>query len=103
MKTKTAALWIVLNSTLLPITASASVLYSNDFEGAVGNEWSHTSTSTTPTGNRNFLGEFNPQTVTFTLNDLPTHSELNVSFDLFILRSWDGSQPGMPDIWNLVR
>jgi len=92
---------IVLFCVLTPITATASVLYSNDFEGTVGNEWSHTSIDTTPIGNRNFLGEFNPETVTFTLYDLPAHSELTVSFDLFILRSWDGSQAGMPDIWNL--
>lgn len=99
MKTKTTALWIVLSSTLLPITASASVLYSNDFEGAIGSEWSHISTSTTPIGNRNFLGEFNPETVAFALNDLPTHSELSVSFDLFILRSWDGDN-FTADTWD---
>ena len=54
---------IVLFCVLTPITATASVLYSNDFEGTVGNEWSHTSIDTTPIGNRNFLGEFNPETV----------------------------------------
>lgn len=101
MKAKATVLWMILSLTLLPTTAAASALYSNDFEGAAGNEWSHTSTSTSPIGNRNFLGEFNPETVTLAIDSLPAHSELTVSFDLFILRSWDGSQPGMPDIWNL--
>ncbi|MCK4629415.1 MAG: hypothetical protein KAT56_10455, partial [Sedimentisphaerales bacterium] len=90
---------IALFCVLTPITATASVLYSNDFEGTIGNEWSHTSTDTTPIGKRNFLGEFNPEIVTFALYDLPAHSELTVSFDLFILRSWDGDN-FTPDIWE---
>ena len=101
MKVEAVALWSVLSFSLLPISAPAGLIYSNDFEGVIGNEWSHMSTSTTPVGDRRFLGEFNPEAITFGLNDLPPHSELTLSFDLFILRSWDGSQPGMPDIWQL--
>jgi hypothetical protein len=33
-------------------------VYSNDFEGVVGPEWSNTSTDVTPKGARRFLGRF---------------------------------------------
>jgi len=37
------------------------------------------------------------------MNDLTPHSEAAVSFDLFIIRSWDGNAEGIegPDIWQL--
>jgi hypothetical protein len=49
--------------------------------------------------------------VTLTLQDLPAHGYVKLSFDLFIIRSWDGdsrpSPPGSPsgpgpDIWSLT-
>jgi len=74
--------------------------YTNDFEKPVGAEWSTVKRSTTPTGGRQFLGEFNNETVTLALTDLPAHSNLHVSFDLFIIGTWDGNaSPG--DIWAL--
>jgi len=84
-----------------------------------GNEWSVPITSTTPT-NRTFMGEFNNQSVVLTLPNLPQHLTATVSFDLFILRSWDGNHiysPGRqtplgileqigavigPDLWELM-
>jgi hypothetical protein len=75
-------------------------------------------TSTTPSG-LTFLGEYGNQEITITLKGLPAHSRVTVSFDLFILRSWDGNQvywPAQfaqispqsalgqigPDIWRLT-
>ena len=89
-------------------TPEITMVYSNHFEGAVGSEWSNTARSTTPSG-RGFLGEFGNGTVSLTLKGLPSHTEAVVSFDLFIIRSWDGSQevePGTgtavgPDEWDL--
>lgn len=85
------------------------------FEGAVGSEWSATNTSKTPDGKNIILGEFSNGPVTLTLNGLPSHSQVEVTFDLYVLRSWDGNQvyelappsngpftPGRvvgPDIW----
>jgi hypothetical protein len=43
------------------------------------------------------------QTVSLSLRDLPKHTMLKVSFDLYILKSWDGlSQAYGPDWWSLA-
>jgi hypothetical protein len=67
-----------------------------------------------PAGKRRFLGEFGGprldptartrvrQAVELTLQDLPPHQRAKVSFDLLILKSWDGSSPQYgPDRWSL--
>lgn len=63
-----------------------------------------------PNHSQRFLGEFGgpkigtaadpgynrtlvEQTIRFTLSDLPPHKELRLSFDLYILKSWDGNSP----------
>jgi hypothetical protein len=78
-------------------------LYFNDFEDIVGAEWSSGKTDVTPSARaRGFLGQFGDETVTLTLSDLSAHTQATVSFDLFILRSWDGNnQIHGPDIWQL--
>src|SRR5947207_2175207 len=73
-----------------PARAGSQTVYFNDFEGAVGPEWSHTNTERTPFGDRGFLGQFGNDSVTLTLDNLPPHTALTVSFDLFVIRSWDG-------------
>ncbi len=87
-----------------------STVYFNDFEDAVGPEWSHDLVDATLIGERRFLGQFGNDSVTLTLADLPAHAEARVSFDLFVIRSWDGdglpAPPGVgagagPDIWSL--
>jgi len=71
-------------------------------------------------GKQRFLGEFggpvivaappyDPQhfvrvseTVTLTLTNLKPHSLVTVSFDLYVLKSWDGNNPNYgPDRWSL--
>jgi hypothetical protein len=82
--------------------------YSHNFEGAVGTEWSSASTDITPSGRR-FLGQFGNETVTLTLACLPAHASVSVSFDLFLIRSWDGNvvfnpAEGIevgPDVWDV--
>lgn len=54
--------------------------------------WSQTNKPTSPSG-QTFLGEFGNQSVTLTLNNLPSHGQLTVDFDLYLLRSWDGNDP----------
>ncbi len=78
------------------------VVYENDFEKAVGPEWSRQATEITPKKERRFLGQFCNDTVQLTLEDLPAHSEITVSFDLLVIRKWDGNytQYG-PDFWDL--
>jgi RHS repeat-associated protein len=81
-------------------TTSATV-YQNDFQGSVGSEWSNTTVSTSPSGEK-FLGQFDNNTVTLTLGSLPAHSSLTISFDLYIIRTWDGNNTtNGPDHWSL--
>nr|NCR19845.1 hypothetical protein [Microcystis aeruginosa LL13-03] len=81
-------------------------IYSNNFETSAGSEWSKTNRSTTPIGGRKFLGEFNNDTVSLTLNNpLLNNNTVTVEFDLFIIRSWDGNwtvTSGGPDFFSLT-
>jgi hypothetical protein len=80
------------------------LIYFNDFEAPLGAEWSSTLRDTTPLGARTFLGQFGNDTVTLTLTGLPEHASINLSFDLFIIRTWDArTQPAAgPDRWGLA-
>ncbi len=78
------------------------------------------SSTESPNHAQKFLGEFGgppigmagdpgynhtrvEQTVTLSLHDLPQHTKLKVSFDLYLLKSWDGTSPAYgPDRWSLV-
>lgn len=65
-------------------------------------QWSTTRTDATPTGGRRFQGRFGKETVGLMLNNLPPHNSVTVSFDLFIIQSWDGNATDYgPDIWEL--
>jgi uncharacterized repeat protein (TIGR01451 family) len=78
----------------VPVTTKVEptlTLYCNDFETSVGSEWTNTKMSTTPSG-RNFLGDFGNQKVSLKLANLPTHKRVYVTYDLFLIRSWDGNR-----------
>ena len=90
---------IVLTSTVS--MANGTVPYFNNFESPVGPEWSNTSTAITPVGSRSFLGQFGNQTVSLTLDSLPAHDSVTLSFDLFVINSWDGVGTNGPDVWTL--
>lgn len=90
------------------VESADTVIYSNDFETSAGSEWSLTDRDTTPSG-RTFLGQFvNDTQLSLSLGagspvysgGIPAHDTLTISFDLFIIHSWDGlSDP--PDLWTL--
>lgn len=78
-------------------TATSTTVYQSDFEGAVGSEWSDTTVTSTPVGDRRFLGQFGQTaTTSLTLDGLPPHSRVSASFDLFLLATWDGNQVSLP-------
>ena len=87
---------------LLSASSALPQAYFEDFEGVVGTEWSNTSTDTAPSGPREFLGQFGNETVSLTLADYPACT-VTVSFELFIIHSWDGHADGSvgPDVWDL--
>jgi len=95
-----------INPTRAAMTSNMQLLYQNDFEGVINAEWSKTVRDTTPNG-QGFLGEFGNELITLRLTDLPEHTEISLSFDLYLIRSWDGN-PGPsdsavvgPDVWDL--
>jgi hypothetical protein len=64
--------------------------------------WSHTKTEVTPTGSTRFMGLFFNEKVKLTLDKLPTHKTVVVTFDLYVVRTWDGDGAGAgPDVWGL--
>ena len=107
---------VLLLAITISIPASAQVpVYSNDFEGTTpfDAEWtvvgSAPSTDTTPGTAQHpadqFLGQFGNDTVSLNLNNLhPAHTTVTLSFDLYIIRSWDGNfdlDYRGPDFWGL--
>lgn len=92
--------------------AFAALVYFNDFQGTIGSEWSHTNVASAPNpdyaGSRLFLGEFGNETVSLSLGNLPVHHALTLSFELNLIRSWDGNATEVvngnalgPDTWQL--
>lgn len=75
--------------------------YTADFTSPVGSEWSRQSMSQTPDSGHSFLGEFGNDVVTLELwKDKP--GPVTVSFDLFVIASWDGvDEVYGPDTWQL--
>ena len=103
---KSLALSVCGLSLLAVQPAEAVLIYSNDFQGlsAAGSEWSKTTISTI--GSRTFLGPFANVnqwgTTTLTLTDLPVHTHILLSFDLFVIASWDGNNTSTgPDRFQL--
>src|SRR5262245_42403317 len=93
--------------------AQAGVIYSNDFDAALGSEWSGV---TGITGVQSFstLGGFggsmlrndstgNPATKSvLTLNGLASHSTVSLGFLLAVIDSWDGSGGSFaPDLFTV--
>ena len=83
----------------------AREVYSNNFSVSAGPEWSDTSTATA--NGEDFLADDHhgsgAGTKTLTLSSLPAHNSVTVSFDLYIIESWDGNgqQGGGVDNWQL--
>jgi len=86
------------NSLMVP---NAEHVYSNSFETPPGTEWSRSDTNSTPNKKHTFLGDFGPETVQLKLQDLPTHRLLHLTFDLYLILTWDGSENWGPDVWSL--
>ncbi len=76
-------------------TGSSGIYSVDDFTGFTGDErWSVSNTDVDNTGNE-FLGRFGNQTIEYTISELGNHDNIHVSFDLYILDSWDGES------WNM--
>lgn len=83
--------------------AVTTVVYSNDFESGAGSEWSSAPIDVTPVGARQYLRQTGYGQTTLSLSGLGAHQTATVSFDLFIIETWDGDAPGAgPDIFRLT-
>ncbi len=49
-------------------------------------------------GSRGFLGQFGNGTVSLPIAGIPSHTEVTISFDLYLLNSWDGNGGAGPDL-----
>lgn len=76
-------------------------VYQNDFENQ--NLASIQNGTISQFNGSNVLGNYNNQNFILTLNNLPAHDLVAVTFDLYIHDSWNGNQdaPAGPDIWQL--
>ncbi len=88
---------------------AATEVYFHDFQWDVGAsvpEWSAGTIQSAPNpvydGWRRFLGEFNNGETALSLSGLDPHGFVQVDFDLYLLRSWDGDNPvwGGPDVFG---
>lgn len=95
-------LFIALGGLAASTSYAEITVYQNDFQsGAAGSEWTSTSTApfsvrSTPLpldDSRRFLGYFGGDNVTtLTLNNLPnTVTSLKLTFDAYMMWSWDGN------------
>jgi hypothetical protein len=86
--------------------ANAAVLYSDDFTSGAGGEWSNNATALS--NGEYFLGSsaygFGALNNSLLLSSLPTHTNITLNFDLYIIRSWDGNgqNGGGTDNWQLT-
>ncbi len=80
----------VLNLEVMDLNGDI-LYYRQDFETPAGSEWCLLRQEVTPSG-RGFLGQFSNETTCLTLKDIPQHTWLKVSFDLYLIRSWNGNQ-----------
>jgi RHS repeat-associated protein len=93
----------------LLVSCEPQCFYFNDFEDESDplDEWSISRTDVTPVGARRFLGQFGNETASLTLTNLPPHSRVTVSLDLYNILTWDGNQEEAfgatvgPDLWSL--
>ncbi|MAF11382.1 hypothetical protein CMK11_13110, partial [Candidatus Poribacteria bacterium] len=81
-----------------PVVGGLLELSNDDFQAGANPLWTNPTTTTAPAdAGRGFLGQFTSETVSLPLSDIPTHSEVTLSFDLYLLNSWDGSGGAGPD------
>jgi len=78
-----------MTSLVVCADAESPVVYRQDFEEKVGEEWSAGDVLETPKKHK-ALGPLLNDPVTLSLKELPAHRFLILEADLYIIRSWDG-------------
>jgi len=80
---------------------ASTEVYSNDFQS--GNLNNITNGVIDTYNNTKVLGRYNNSEFTLSLNNLPKHDLITVTFALYIHDSWDGNSdsPDGPDMWEM--
>jgi hypothetical protein len=92
----------------LRAAASEKKVYASAFEKGAGDPWSKRQVTKCPSGKHTFLGPFAYGSVTLSLDNLPEHARVRLSFDLMIIMTWDGDanldNPDAigPDLFNVT-
>ena len=90
---------LVLVALLVRVARAEDVAVYSD--QPVVNHWSEAKVSAN-SADKPYHGPFGNQPVSLTLDHLPRHRWIKVTFDLYIIGSWDGSSPVWgPDLWSL--
>lgn len=91
------------NKTVAKKQEKGSTVFQSNFAKEATDEWSDKSVTTAPKSGQNFLGPFRAKSITLTLGDLPKHERVRLSFDLFVIQSWDGNYKGEgPDLFDVT-
>jgi hypothetical protein len=70
--------------------AVSQVVYTSAFSAGAGPEWSNPTTGRTPNGT-SMLGRFGNESVRLSLDSLPAHTYVGVTFDVYAIQGWDGN------------
>jgi hypothetical protein len=102
MKRALAAAGFVLAGGVLAAPAGAATIYQNDFESGSLAGITGGAIQTAPNGQK-FLGFLSGgSSASLNLSGLGSYSSINISFDLYVMNSMDGSQPSFgPDFFRL--
>lgn len=99
-------LFVAMITLALPQQATAELIYQNDFQAPVGAEWSTGLRTTAPNAGRTYLGQFGNDNVSLTLGSIIPHTRLSLTFDLYVIGTWDGNHNVLvgagPDVWTLA-
>lgn len=95
---------LLFNSCAKSISSDVEV-YNNNFES--GNLNGITKGVISTYNGSKVLGNYNNGQFNLTINDLPSHNLVDISFDLYIHDSWEGNQSYQdnisgPDIWQML-
>ena len=83
-------------------------MYRSAFENGAGDQWSKKLVRKSPSGKHTFLGPFSYESTMLSLDNLPEHARVRLSFDLMIILTWDGDanldhpDPTAPDLFDVT-
>jgi len=97
MKNTISKFWLILGFTFMTFSfainnvSAATIVYSTDFESTLDAVWSNGSVLSNDATLGSYNGNYSlSNSTTLTLTGLPAHTQLALSFDLYLFNTWDG-------------